>query len=431
MNKIILLLVIVFTVGCTKTSDLLEIAKKENFSVYTFQLKDTSIDTFAVSIKSEDGKSINFENCIRDSVYNLAGLLPNTEYTFEINYKNQSASQTHFTDSLPYSYMYKLDLLVKDISFEGQLLFHQSDSFGRNQVLLMNSDAEINWYGDFDLADGPLFFTKENTILALFGSDDILEFDLNGNTIFEAKRGTNQYERRLHHDIKKEGEKFVSLSTKVHQQIPSDIAFKYNIDTFRCDAINIFDDQMNIEWSWSMFDVASPFDENFTEKIMVDWGHANSLFRDVDNNFLVSFRNLHQIWKINAETGDIMYRFGLDGDIQPEDSDQFYDQHYAHINPRGELMIFDNGGKNLTTRAISFIINEQTKTVEKKLDVPLPKEMFSHKRGSVQLIDNDKLLFCSTTSNNIVVTDLEGKILWNLKIPKNAYRVEYVEGVKF
>ncbi|MEQ9405862.1 MAG: aryl-sulfate sulfotransferase [Cyclobacteriaceae bacterium] len=431
MKKITITFLSIIVFGCTPKEDLLIIQQKENFSVVEFSMKDPGSDAYEIQITNETGFKKVLSNCKRDSTYSVIGLLSNSTYDFSVSSEERDFTQSFTTDSLPSSSLYDFEMVVDDYRFPGKLLFHQSDSFGRNQVLLSGSDAQIYWYGTFLYESGPIHFTKDQTIFNLFGFKDLYEVDLFGNTLFQASLGEAGFTEELHHDIKSEDGIIYSMAKVVHRNLGKNIQSISGTDTLGCDAIHVFDREMNKIWEWTMFDSVNPFDKNFTPRILNDWGHANSLFKDVDGHYLISFRNLNQIWKVHSETGALLYIFGENGDIQPLAEDQFKAQHYAHINKNGELMIFDNMGAGGQTRAISFEIDETNKKATKKLEVLLPKEMFSAKRGSVQIIDDNKLLFCSTLSNNIVVTDMEGTILWNMKIPRNTYRVEYVTGLYF
>jgi len=42
------------------------------------------------------------------------------------------------------------------------------------------------------------------------------------------------------------------------------------------------------------------------------------------------------------------------------------------------------------------------------------------------MIDKNKLLFCSSTNNKIVITDISGNILWNLSSNFSFYRAYYL-----
>ncbi|MDX1627330.1 MAG: arylsulfotransferase family protein, partial [Fulvivirga sp.] len=190
------------------------------------------------------------------------------------------------------------------------------------------------------------------------------------------------------------------------------------------DGIVVYDTLGNKQWHWSIFDqVSAGFSTG-------DWSHANALSYDTDGNFLISFRNFNQIWKINKSSGEIMWKLGEGGDFDLPDSLLFYQQHAVHINPLGEIMIFDNGHKEKrpTSRALSFDI--ESNTLKSAWYVELPEKYFSFKQGSVFFIGKNKLLFCSSMTNTILVTDLNGNVLWEAKSDESFYRAEYISDIK-
>ncbi len=70
--------------------------------------------------------------------------------------------------------------------------------------------------------------------------------------------------------------------------------------------------------------------------------HMNALNFDADSNYLVSVAIEDQIWKINKQTGKIMWKLGKNGNFKMDTSYNFSFQHSVHINPYGDLMVFDN-----------------------------------------------------------------------------------------
>ena len=181
-------------------------------------------------------------------------------------------------------------------------------------------------------------------------------------------------------------------------------------------------------WEWDIYGHVNPLEYEDIYKMRKDWSHGNSLAFDKDGNYLVSFRNFHQVWKINSSTGEIIWKLGKGGDFDIDPSLYFYSQHAAHLNLFDEVMLFDNGGSDRkTSRALSFRIENDGKIYPGQINVSLPANLFSFKEGSVYLIENDKLLFCSTRTNYIVITDFDGNILWKLRTSDDYYRATYIE----
>ena len=109
-----------------------------------------------------------------------------------------------------------------------------------------------------------------------------------------------------------------------------------------------------------------------------------------------------------------------------EKSSIFYAQHAIHEIGRDTFLLFDNGNRKerMTSRAIIFSMrDDQFKLLN---SVELPKDLFSFKQGSVYRFNQDKFLFCSSTNSKIVITDIEGKILWSLSSNLSFYRAYYL-----
>ena len=146
------------------------------------------------------------------------------------------------------------------------------------------------------------------------------------------------------------------------------------------DGIVIYDLKGNKIWKWNIFDHVDPTSESFI--LREDWSHANAIDVDYDGNFLVSFRNFDQIWKISSVSGEILWRLGINGDFQLENSDVFYQQHAIHKISTNEYLLFDNGSKDKrsTSRAFSFSINLEKKKIYNTKSIFLPYDLFSFKQ---------------------------------------------------
>src|SRR5690242_117254 len=106
-----------------------------------------------------------------------------------------------------------------------------------------------------------------------------------------------------------------------------------------------------IEFAWNAWQHLSITDWIFVQPGLaqmpsIDFDHPNSLVRDADGNYIVSFANLGEIMKINATTGQIMWRFGGRNNqftILGDPLNGFGIQHHAHVLPNGNVLFIDNG----------------------------------------------------------------------------------------
>jgi outer membrane protein assembly factor BamB len=78
-------------------------------------------------------------------------------------------------------------------------------------------------------------------------------------------------------------------------------------------------------------------------------------------NYLISFYNNGQIWKINATSGDVLWKFGKNGDFEIPANAVFDQAHAVHITDKGWLMFFDNGAKQQNFQIIGFYAGQNFK----------------------------------------------------------------------
>src|SRR5215218_6861376 len=75
-----------------------------------------------------------------------------------------------------------------------------------------------------------------------------------------------------------------------------------------------------------------------------DYFHINSIDVDHDNNLLVSARETFAVYKIDRNSGQIIWRLGgKNSDFEMEPGSRFSFQHDARRLPDGTISIFDNG----------------------------------------------------------------------------------------
>jgi hypothetical protein len=115
-----------------------------------------------------------------------------------------------------------------------------------------------------------------------------------------------------------------------------------------------------ITWAWNSADLVSPTDVDPAATTVtgtyVDVTHANSVWVMQDGNYLVSFRNLSAVWKVNSSTGDVIWRLGGAGISAPASGGPTGDftfvddplggfscQHSAWELSNGDIMVFDDG----------------------------------------------------------------------------------------
>lgn len=422
---------------CKSTSEVLGISlerQSDNVLRYdiSYQLSD-SVESYIKFWAKNDPSNAKFIKVNPMRIVNsvLYGIKASTEYelqiVFEKECKNGSEVFLFETDSLPYNQLKGFELTEKSDEIKGYILFHQAVGTEGQLNIIVDDDAQVVWYQYFNNTVSTFSWTPGKTLLVLMSIDEIIEVDLLGNIRFSLKFGEKGFDKKMHHEIQKDTEGNIYGLTYVKKKLNETQKKIYGVDTLACDGIVVFDSLGNKQWEWSMFQVELPSFENFTKRIANDWGHANAVFDDSKGNYLMSFKNFSQIWSVNKTSGEINWKFGKNSDFKISKSDEFNEQHAVHVNKSGQVMLFDNGDrKGGLSRALTFNIDGSNLKYDKVLDVKLPQKLFSFKRGNTQLIDNKHVLFNSSMTNTIAISNRADSVVWQLKLPQSTYRAEYL-----
>ncbi len=127
----------------------------------------------------------------------------------------------------------------------------------------------------------------------------------------------------------------------------------------------------------------------------IDYIHGNAIEVDTDGNLLVSARHTDEIFKIDRQTGAVMWRMGGKGN-QFEflaGSPRFYHQHDMRRLPNGNLLLFNNWSAptlaaSSFSRALEYEVFEITRTVRLVKEFRNTPDTFSSAMGSSQRFAN-------------------------------------------
>ncbi|GAO42150.1 hypothetical protein FPE01S_01_11630 [Flavihumibacter petaseus NBRC 106054] len=314
---------------------------------------------------------------------------------------------------------------------DGYFLVYRRDLPGL--IYLLDAKGNIRWYHQVNGTGVKMAtFTPQQTILALLGDEtyqtsygnELLEINLSGDTLLHLKKGRD-FQQTLHHEVLPYKDRLITISSEEKVMNLSKRGGG-KADTVKTDGILVMDRSGKTLWHWTIFDVLDPLQDPAIAKEKSDWMHANSLQVDKDGNYLLSFYNNGQIWKIDAQSGKVIWKFGKGGDYTLAGGDWFDNSHAAHINAQGNLMLFDNGTKRLQSHVLSYRLDEATKVATLAFDVPLPKDVYSERMGSAYLINDTTVLSTCTKRNTVVLTNLQGRFLWALRSNASPYRVEFI-----
>ena len=417
---------------------------KIQLDIITNSRADVYVEYWADSSQSEKFISPVSKDAINHSLI-LCNILPQTKYDYQVTTVQNGkkiTGKTYTFNSLPLPLwmhdQFKVSTSARDIlpaGFKnGFMLLNKRYSPG--VAYIVDYKGRIRWYHMVGSDEGfkVLHFTKEKTLLSILGTNDeptsygsqIMEINLSGDTVLYLKKGQGDFNETIHHEIlKNDKNELVTICDDKRIMDLSSVGGTRK-DTVNGDGILVMDTNGKQIWKWSVFDVLDPLKDPHILKTKKDWVHANSLNYDLDSNFIISFYNLGQIWKVDAHTGKVIWKVGKGGTIKLP-ADCYFDQsHDAHLNAHGNLMFFDNGVDKRQSEVFALKLNEKEKTGTASLHFKLPKEIFNGRMGSAYLVNDTSILCCCSKRHIVVLADRKGVLLWTMETAMPSYRAEFI-----
>ncbi len=222
--------------------------------------------------------------------------------------------------------------------------------FSGGRLVAVDAVGNIQWFletpnsvGDLRLADnGRIMYVSASTINRVGFEKTLL-----GQTTWMSP---DDQDLEVHHELfPMPNGNFLALVFE-YAEVFRDGEFQ----TWRGDRIVELDrHSLQVVWDWRSFDNFSTLDLDETSMQTpgptgYDWTHSNAVvYNELDNSVYLSARTLSRITRIDYDTGQIVYNMGLDmpsGDVDFGD-DLFSFQHAPELQPNGNMLLFDNGGR--------------------------------------------------------------------------------------
>ncbi len=264
--------------------------------------------------------------------------------------------------------------------------------------------------------------------LGFAGGTAIAEIDLKGKVLWRINMDTvaNGAFKVIHHDVRMDKNGNIVMLTRNKQPFDMSKIGGKGIDTLGGDGILVMTNHGKKIWEWNVWNEWDIQHDPYLKEFAYDRFHMNSLNFDTDNNYLVSVAIEDQIWKVNRSTGKIMWKLGKNGNFKMDTSLYFSFQHSVHINPYGDLMVFDNSLWKKRSGAVSFKLDTVNWVATPSIHAMLPPSKYTSRMGSAYVLPNGNLLQCSSKTGTVMVTDQTGNILWQLNAYFVPYRAEYI-----
>ena len=160
---------------------------------------------------------------------------------------------------------------------------------------------------------------------------------------------------------------------------------------------------------------------------LYDFDHPNSLDFDHDGNYIVSYRNMGEITKIDARTGAILWRFGGRNNqftIRNDPLKGFSAQHSARILDNGNLLLYDNGTRHTPqeTRVVEYRLDPAAKTADMVWEYRHRPPLYVPYTGSVQRLRNGNTVIGFSNRGLVTEVDPKGEVVWEGTVMVNPDR---------
>ena len=154
-----------------------------------------------------------------------------------------------------------------------------------------------------------------------------------------------------------------------------------------------------------------------------DYFHINSIDVDTDGNLLVSARRTSAVYKIDRESGEVIWRLGgLKSDFAMGEGAGFAFQHDARRRPDGTISLFDNRGEGMDepSRGIVLELDEDAMTANLVREYIHPTETFAIFQGNVQTLPNGNAFVGWGSAPYISEFSREGDLLFDARFPRES-----------
>jgi hypothetical protein len=155
-----------------------------------------------------------------------------------------------------------------------------------------------------------------------------------------------------------------------------------------------------------------------------DYFHVNSIERDADGNYLVSARNTWAIYKLDGETGRVLWRLGgKKSDFAMGRGTVFAWQHDARSHPGNLISLFDDGGDPRVqpySKALVLALDHTRRRATLHRRYVHHPPAVAHALGSTQILPNGNVLVGWGTSPYVSEYTDGGRLVFDATLPEGG-----------
>ena len=156
-------------------------------------------------------------------------------------------------------------------------------------------------------------------------------------------------------------------------------------------------------------------------KLPFDYFHINSIAVDHDDNLLVCARNTWAVYKVERDSGEVLWRLGgKKSDFEMGPGTRTAWQHDARRQPDGTITIFDNGAHPKVhdqSRGIVIELDEEKMSATLLREYTSPQQLLATSQGNLQVLPHGNIFIGWGSAPFISEFSHDGKLLFNAHFP--------------
>jgi hypothetical protein len=294
--------------------------------------------------------------------------------------------------------------------------------FSPSYAVALDEEAQVVWYWGFGLDEGRIdieITALDDRVLIGAGVPSgrrPLEVGWDGSVLWEGPEQVELTEfltpGEMHHRFDKLSDgRYMALSYQVREADGPDQGY---------DRVEVLDADGTATWTWDSIDHL-PTPEDYV------WGNAVLLEEEADA-FYFNSRNFNALYRLDRESGDILWTFGEGADFAPDPDAAYPFQTQAHapeFQSDGSLLIYDNGGMERGwSRVVEFALDTDAMTSQIVWEYPgdiADDEWFNFAMGDADRQPNGNTLITagalieSNSRSRIFEVTAEGDRVWEVQ----------------
>lgn len=427
-----------------------------------FETNDNVAPKVTVKGKDKNTTLTHTFNKSKKHYLSIYGLYANYNNEVIIEYKNVKKTINIQTSKLPDDFILPTSVKADKNKLDNEFYFFTPSSKGYSCAYDVNGD--VRWYltnyalwDNSKISNGHILVSTERLINSPYYMTGLYEIDMLGK-IYKEYSLPGGY----HHDYYEMPNGNLLIASN---------DFNNEAGTVEDYIVEVDYNTGNIVKSFDLKDILNMNDGQSENWTAYDWFHNNSVWYDEKTNSItLSGRHQDAVINIDYDTGKLKWIIGDPTNWSKEYQKYFfkpvgnnfewqYSQHAAMITKEGYVFLFDNGNnkskikdnyveaKDSYSRGVMYKINTDKMTIEQIFEYGKERksEFYSPYISDVDYLDKNHYIIHSggivsvdgkpsnqpagLTKGNVKLTSdtvelLNDKVIFEIKLPTNNYRVE-------